>query len=65
LPQPEDGEYPGREFDEAPEESTSAAPTMLRTSVKHADIEDIDRVEDSEELGDGAVMNSARELVGV
>jgi hypothetical protein len=50
-PQPEDGEYPGREFNEAPEESASAAPTMSRTSVKHADVEDIDRVEDSEELG--------------
>jgi hypothetical protein len=24
---------------------------MSRTSVKHADIEDVDRVEDSEELG--------------
>jgi hypothetical protein len=50
-PQPEDGEYPGREFDETPEESALAVPTMSRTSVKHADIEDIDQVEDSEELG--------------
>jgi hypothetical protein len=50
-PQPEDGEYPGREFDETPVESTSAAPTTLRTSVKHTDVEDIDRVEDSKELG--------------
>jgi hypothetical protein len=50
-PQPEDGEYPGREFDEAPEESALAAPTMLHTLAKHADVEDVDRVEDSEELG--------------
>jgi hypothetical protein len=50
-PQPEDGEYPGREFDETPEESASATPTMSRTSVKHVGIGDIDRVEDSEELG--------------
>jgi hypothetical protein len=26
-PQPEDDEYPGRDFIEAPEESTSAAPS--------------------------------------
>jgi hypothetical protein len=51
LPQPKDGEYPGHEFDKIPEESASAAPTMLRTSVKHTDVEDIDQVEDSEELG--------------
>jgi hypothetical protein len=50
-PQPEDGEYPGREFDETPKESASAAPTTSRTSAKRADVGDIDRVEDSEELG--------------
>jgi hypothetical protein len=50
-PQPEDGEYPGREFNEAPEESASAAPTTSRTLAKRADIRDVDRVEDSEELG--------------
>jgi hypothetical protein len=50
-PQPKDGEYPGREFNETPEESASAVPTMSRTTVKHVDVEDIDRVEDSEELG--------------
>jgi hypothetical protein len=50
-PQPEDGEYPGREFDETPEESASAAPTTSHTLARHADIEDVDRVEDLEELG--------------
>jgi hypothetical protein len=50
-PQPKDDKYPGCEFDETPKESASAAPTTSRTSVKHADVEDIDRVEDSEELG--------------
>jgi hypothetical protein len=33
-PQPEDGEYPGRDFTEAPKESTSAAPSMSRASTK-------------------------------
>jgi hypothetical protein len=32
-------------------ESAFAAPTISRTSVKHPDVEDVDRVEDSEELG--------------
>jgi hypothetical protein len=50
-PQPKDGEYPGREFDETPEESASAAPTTSRTSARHVDVEDVDRVEDSEEMG--------------
>jgi hypothetical protein len=50
-PQPEDGEYPGREFVEAPEESASAVPTMSRASAKHANIGDSDQVEDSEDLG--------------
>jgi hypothetical protein len=45
--QPEDGEYPGCEFNEAPEESGSAAPTTSRASMRHANV---DRVEDSEEL---------------
>jgi hypothetical protein len=62
LPQPEDGEYPGRDFVEAPEESGSAAPTTSRASTRHANV---DRVEDSEDLGarfpsfgddDGAVI---------
>jgi hypothetical protein len=47
-PQPEDGEYPGREFDEAPEESGSTAHTMSQASTRHANV---DRVKDSEELG--------------
>jgi hypothetical protein len=34
LPQPEDGEYPGRDFTEAPEESASAAPSPSRTAAK-------------------------------
>jgi hypothetical protein len=42
MPQPEDGEYPRREFDENLDESASAAPTTSRTSVKHAAAEDID-----------------------
>jgi hypothetical protein len=32
-------------------EFASAAPTTSRTLVKHPDTEDVDRVEDSEELG--------------
>jgi hypothetical protein len=47
-PQPEDGEYPRREFDEALEESGSTAPTTSRASTRHANV---DRVEDSEEFG--------------
>jgi hypothetical protein len=50
-PQPEDGEYPRREFIETPEESASAAPTTSRASTKRANVRDVDRVEDSEELG--------------
>jgi hypothetical protein len=49
-PQPEEGEYPGREFVEAPEESASATPTTLRASTKHTHAADVDRVEDSEDL---------------
>jgi hypothetical protein len=47
-PQPEDGEYPGRNFVEAPEESGSAAPMTSRASTRHANV---DWVEDSEDLG--------------
>jgi hypothetical protein len=50
-PQPEDGEYPGREFIEAPEESALAVPTTSHALAKCANAEDVDRVEDSEELG--------------
>jgi hypothetical protein len=32
-------------------EFASATPTMSRTSVRHLDTEDVDRVEDLEELG--------------
>jgi hypothetical protein len=50
-PQPEDGEYPGRDFTEAPEESTSAAPSPLRTSARKRQVVDTNIVEDSEDLG--------------
>jgi hypothetical protein len=46
-PQPEDGKYPGCEFDDALEESGSATPTTSRASTRHANV---DWVEDSEEL---------------
>jgi hypothetical protein len=49
-PQPEEGEYPGREFVETPEESASAAPTTSRASTKRMHAADVDRVEDSEDL---------------
>jgi hypothetical protein len=51
-PQPEDGEYPGRDFTEAPEKSASAAPSPSRTSAKKRHVVDTDIVEDSEDLGD-------------
>jgi hypothetical protein len=53
-PQPEEGEYPGRDFIEAPEESTSAAPLPPRASKKRkqlADV-DVDVIEDLEDAGD-------------
>jgi hypothetical protein len=49
-PQPEEGEYPGREFVEAPEELTYAAPTTSRASTKRTHAAVVDRVEDSEDL---------------
>jgi hypothetical protein len=49
-PQHEEGEYPGREFVEAPEESVSAAPTTSRALTKRTHAADVDRVEDSEDL---------------
>jgi hypothetical protein len=66
-PQPEDGKYPRREFDEAPEESGSAMPTTSQASTRHANV---DRVEDSEELDarspssgdDGGVVIPAKPL---
>jgi hypothetical protein len=51
-PQPEEGEYPGRDFIEAPEESTSAAPSPPRASKKRKQLADADIVEDSEDAGD-------------
>jgi hypothetical protein len=50
--QPEDGEYPGRNFTEAPEESASAAPSPSRTSAKKKQVVDANFVEDLEDLGD-------------
>jgi hypothetical protein len=47
-PQPEDGEYPERDFVEVPEESGSVAPTTSRASTRHANV---DQVEDLEDLG--------------
>jgi hypothetical protein len=44
------GEYPGRDFIEVPEESTSAAPSPLRVSKKKKQVTDI--VEDLEDLDD-------------
>jgi hypothetical protein len=52
LPQPVDGEYPGRDFTEAPEESASAASSPSRTSTKKKQVVDANFVEDSEDLGD-------------
>jgi hypothetical protein len=52
LPQPKDGEYPGRDFTEVPDESTSAAPSPSRASAKKKKMVDADFVEDSEDLGD-------------
>jgi hypothetical protein len=44
------GEYPGRDFIEAPEESTFAAPSPSRVSKKKIQVADV--VEDSEDLDD-------------
>jgi hypothetical protein len=49
-PQPEEGEYPGRDFIEAPEESTSTAPSPPRALKKKKQVADI--VEDLEDLND-------------
>jgi hypothetical protein len=51
-PQPEDGEYPGRDFTEASEELTSAAPSPSWTSARKGQVVETDVVEDSEDLGD-------------
>jgi hypothetical protein len=44
------GEYPGRDFIEVPEGSTSAAPSPSRASKKKKQVADV--VEDSEDLDD-------------
>jgi hypothetical protein len=49
-PQPEDGEYLGHDFIEAPEESTSAAPSPSRASKKKKQVADV--VDDSKDLDD-------------
>jgi hypothetical protein len=51
-PQPEDGEYPGRDFTEVPEELTSAAPSSPRALAKKKQVVETDIIEDSEDLGD-------------
>jgi hypothetical protein len=51
-PQPEDGEYPGRDFTEVPKELTSAAPSPSRALAKKKQVVDTDIVKDSEDLGD-------------
>jgi hypothetical protein len=51
-PQPEDGDYPGRDFTEAPEESASAAPSPSRTSAKKKQAVDANFVKDLKDLDD-------------
>jgi hypothetical protein len=46
------GEYPGRDFIEVPEESTSAAPWPSRAPAMKKKVVDADIVKDSEDLGD-------------
>jgi hypothetical protein len=50
-PQPKVGEYPGRDFIEVPEESTSAAPSPSRASATKKKVVDANIIEDSEDLG--------------
>jgi hypothetical protein len=57
-PQPKDGEYPGRDFTEVPEESTSAAPSLSRASTKKKQVVETDIIEDSEDLGDSHFSSS-------
>jgi hypothetical protein len=56
-PQPEDGEYPGRDFTEVPDESTSAAPSPSRASAKKKKLADADFIEDSEDLGNNHISS--------
>jgi hypothetical protein len=50
LPQPEDGEYPGHDFIEAPEELTSTTPSPSRASKKKKQVADV--IDDLEDLDD-------------
>jgi hypothetical protein len=50
-PQPKVGEYLGCDFIEAPEESTSAAPSPSRAPAMKKKVVDTDIVKDSEDLG--------------
>jgi hypothetical protein len=50
LPQPKDGDYPGRDFTEAPEELAFAAPSPSRASKKKKQVADV--VDDLEDLDD-------------
>jgi hypothetical protein len=52
LPQPKVGEYPGHDFIEVPEESTSAAPSPSPAPATKKKVVDADIVEDSNDLGD-------------
>jgi hypothetical protein len=56
-PQPEGGEFPGREFAEVPEESASIAPSTSRALMKRKNVVEVDRVEDSEDF-DGRDFSS-------
>jgi hypothetical protein len=56
-PQPEGGEFPGREFAEVPEELASVAPTTSRASTKRKNVVEVDRVEDLEDF-DGHGLSS-------
>jgi hypothetical protein len=56
-PQPEGGEFPGREFTDAPKESAPVAPTTSRASTKRKNVVEVDRVEDSEDF-DGHDLSS-------
>jgi hypothetical protein len=51
-PQPEEGEYSGQDFIEAPDESTSAVPSPPQASKKRKQIVDTDVIEDSEDASD-------------
>jgi hypothetical protein len=56
-PQQEGGEFPGREFVEAPKESASVAHTISRASTKRKNVTKTNRVKDSEDF-DGRDFSS-------